>query len=196
MWKESIECIKRRFWQWDFFRLPVWVGDSLYLLEQTSDWPGVGDLSMRLSDTNLIKDMVVVEQAAYQGLLPWDARDLLYDMTQNKDAFYIQALVDYNLVAFIGLRRDLRDVHISNLVVLPEYQSQSIGHRLLEQAVHCAKLLDRQSLSLEVRASNYGAQRFYRRHGFNFGASKSNYYLDNHEDAIIMTLEWEQSDED
>ena len=43
-------------------------------------------------------------------------------------------------------------------------------------------------MSLEVRASNHGAQRFYQRFGFYESDTKENYYSDNDEDAFEMRL--------
>ena len=45
---------------------------------------------------------------------------------------------------------------------------------------------DAQALTLEVRASNTGAQELYRRFGFAPAGVRKSYYPDNHEDAIIM----------
>ena len=41
-------------------------------------------------------------------------------------------------------------------------------------------------LTLEVRASNHGAQALYRSFGFVPGGARTAYYADNREDALIM----------
>lgn len=142
----------------------------------------------QLHDTKVIHEMVDVEYRAYHQVMSWTARDFLFDMTQNPNTYYIQAFIEEELVGFIGCRRDRADVHVSNLVVNPDYQSLGIGASLLERAICCAKQLDRNAMSLEVRASNHGAQRFYQRFGFYETDTKESYYSDNGEDAYEMRL--------
>jgi [ribosomal protein S18]-alanine N-acetyltransferase len=44
-------------------------------------------------------------------------------------------------------------------------------------------------VTLEVRRSNEGAQRLYRRFAFRAVGVRPNYYADDQEDAIVMLLE-------
>jgi ribosomal-protein-alanine N-acetyltransferase len=44
-------------------------------------------------------------------------------------------------------------------------------------------------MTLEVRASNTTAQNLYRKYGFNHVGVRTGYYIDDKEDAIIMTTE-------
>ena len=44
-------------------------------------------------------------------------------------------------------------------------------------------------LTLEVRASNFPAQRLYEKYGFHAAGIRRRYYSDNNEDAIIMWTE-------
>ena len=48
------------------------------------------------------------------------------------------------------------------------------------------------TMSLEVRVSNYQAQRLYRRLSLIHGELKRHYYLDNPEDALDMVAELEE----
>ena len=43
--------------------------------------------------------------------------------------------------------------------------------------------------TLEVRESNIAAQALYRDFGFDLVGRRPHYYIDNNEDALIMTLE-------
>ena len=43
-------------------------------------------------------------------------------------------------------------------------------------------------LTLEVRRSNTAAQGLYKKYGFEELGIRKGYYSDNHEDALIMTL--------
>ena len=44
-------------------------------------------------------------------------------------------------------------------------------------------------MTLEVRASNKGAQNLYKKYGFEAVGLRKGYYTDNHEDAVIMTTD-------
>ncbi|MGH2064535.1 ribosomal protein S18-alanine N-acetyltransferase [Aerococcus urinaeequi] len=161
---------------------------DLTLDKQSIALPDGQSIFFVMQDTTVIHQMVDVEYRAYHQVMSWTARDFLYDMTQNPNTYYIQAFLGEELVGFIGCRRDRTDVHISNFVVNPDYQSIGIGTALLDRAIDCAKQLDRNAMTLEVRASNHGAQRFYQRFGFYESDTKENYYSDNDEDAFEMRL--------
>ena len=45
-------------------------------------------------------------------------------------------------------------------------------------------------MTLEVRASNITAQNLYRKLGFQDGGIRKNYYTDDHEDALVMWVEF------
>ena len=50
-------------------------------------------------------------------------------------------------------------------------------------------------MTLEVRMSNEGAKRLYRKIGFEDGKIKKNYYHNNGEDALDMELNLDKVDE-
>lgn len=193
MWREQIKQFRERWLAAEWGGSATWIGHQLQFDAGPYTLSNGEQLLLKLSDTECIPAMVTVEKAAYNGDVSWDKRDILYDMTQNKQAFYIQAFIAAELVAFIGLRRDVIDVHISNIVVHPDKQSLSIGHILIREAKAYTKQLNKRQLSLEVRVSNERAQQFYARHGFKKGAIKKRYYLNDREDALIM--KWQQEAE-
>ncbi|MDO4680027.1 MAG: ribosomal protein S18-alanine N-acetyltransferase [Aerococcus sp.] len=143
----------------------------------------------RLSDPTLIHEMETIEHDAYLGVTMWHQIDFYEDMIYNPRSFYLQGLIQRELVAFIGVRRDAKDVHISNFVVRSDWQSHGIGSRMLQQLQRLLPQLNRPSLSLEVRATNVRAQAFYQRHGFIIERVEENYYTNNHEDAYWMTYQ-------
>jgi [ribosomal protein S18]-alanine N-acetyltransferase len=81
------------------------------------------------------------------------------------------------------------EAHIATLAVHPDLRGLSIGQKLL-----CAALTDTVkdgavSALLEVRAGNFAAQNLYQKFGFKVVGRRPRYYQDNHEDALLMTLE-------
>lgn len=88
------------------------------------------------------------------------------------------------MVGFIA--GDVRDHErvswIATVAVLPEYRGQGIGSSLL---VRCEDHLTTPSIRLCVRASNEGAIRLYRVHGYDTINKWARYYQDG-EDALVM----------
>lgn len=150
--------------------------------------PNGQNVCLHLNDSAVISEMEAIEFEAYQKVRSWKASDFEYDMLQNLNSFYLQGFMDNQLVGFIGCRRDAADVHISNFVIDPDFQSLGIGSFLMNQLLAVIPQINRNQVSLEVRISNVAAQRFYERFGFEKGRIKRHYYIDNQEDAIVMTL--------
>ncbi|WP_311408031.1 ribosomal protein S18-alanine N-acetyltransferase [Liquorilactobacillus uvarum] len=106
---------------------------------------------------------------------------------ENKNLYLIMRHED-RLVAFIGAAFDSRerDVHITNIAVMPTYQRNGLGRYLLRVMIDYTNNLNYRSLSLEVRMSNKPAQALYKSLGFvNYGL-KRDYYVSNREDAVDM----------
>lgn len=82
---------------------------------------------------------------------------------------------DGALVAFCKLRyptkfiehSDARDpIELGQLYALPGYTGTGIGTTLMEWALGTARKGGHDAILLSVYAENFGAQRFYQRHGF------------------------------
>ena len=61
-----------------------------------------------------------------------------------------------------------------------------LGESLLRIAIETAKERGAEGMTLEVRVSNKIAQSLYRKFGFQAGGIRKGYYSDNHEDALVM----------
>ena len=66
--------------------------------------------------------------------------------------------------------------HLSLLAVKPSYQRCGIGRALIEWIEESALTAGIATLTLELRANNYGARSFYRLLGFQEGAYVPGYY--------------------
>lgn len=95
---------------------------------------------------------------------------------------------DY-LVGFSGIWLMVDEAHITNIAVHPEYQGRGIGEMLLIVTIDMSQELHASTMTLEVRASNRVAQNLYAKYGFVVTGRRSGYYLDNREDAVIMSTE-------
>ena len=79
------------------------------------------------------------------------------------------------------------EAHITNIAVRRQYQRQGIGELLLINTVEQAREMGADTLTLEVRVSNTGAQALYSKYDFAEAGLRRGYYTDNHEDGLIMT---------
>lgn len=133
-----------------------------------------------------IADLLAIETKSYNGKTPWGFAALENDMVRNEHSLYLVVYHRVEPIAFLGARREVSDIHITNLAVIPEWQGQGIGRLLLELLEQVARLENVASLSLEVRVSNERAKTLYRKMGFEALRIKKNYYHGDGEDALDM----------
>jgi ribosomal-protein-alanine N-acetyltransferase len=139
---------------------------------------------MTLADVDPVQE---VERASFP--VPWPANAFRHELTQNKNARYIVAREDDRVVGYAGLWLSLDEAHITTFAVHPDRRRRKVGERMLIRLFDLATELSAEWLTLEVRASNVGAQRLYEKYGFRPAGIRRRYYSDNNEDAIIMWTE-------
>jgi ribosomal-protein-alanine N-acetyltransferase len=81
------------------------------------------------------------------------------------------------------------EMDVINIAVAPAHRRRGVGRLLLEHIVALCRRRGVPLLWLRVRASNRGAQRFYRRMGFRARGRFQGYYVDPDEPAIIMAMD-------
>ncbi|MBS1005322.1 ribosomal protein S18-alanine N-acetyltransferase [Levilactobacillus brevis] len=137
-----------------------------------------------------IPEMIDIERAVYAGKAPWDATAFANELRREKDRLYLVIRKNDRLLAFIGSTFDerTRDAHITNIAVLPDYQSRGLGRFLMGIMIKKARHLNYKIVSLEVRVSNKNAQKLYRDLDFEQTGIKRGYYFGDHEDAADMVL--------
>ena len=91
------------------------------------------------------------------------------------------------LVGYGGFWTMVDEAHISTLAVHSAWRRRGIGELLLLAMLDRAAEVGVRVATLEVRASNAGAQSLYREYGFEVFGERRHYYSDNGEDALIMT---------
>lgn len=132
-----------------------------------------------------IFDVMAIEEHAYPK--PWPEKVFLteIDMGRRGERTYLAARIGTKLLGYGGLMYALDDAHVTNIAVAPESRRTGVGRRLLAELFWIAIERGCTSMTLEVRASNAGAQEMYRRFGFGPAGVRQRYY-ENTEDAIVM----------
>ena len=122
---------------------------------------------------------------------PWNEAMLEEELYNDTASFIVAEGEDGQVLGYAGLHVILDEGYIDNVAVRPTCRRQGIADRLLD--VFCrfgqANLA---FLTLEVRESNRAAIGLYEKLGFRPVGRRKNYYTEVHEDAILMTLEWNE----
>lgn len=159
---------------------------------------------MELAD---IPQVVAIDQRSFS--LPWSASSYRFELTENHASHFHVAVnaesrpvrnflqrlrhlgqpPPRSVVGYIGYWLIEDEIHISTIAVHPDWRGQGIGDQLLRVALIQAAESEAVMVTLEVRVSNTVAQRLYRKYGFEVVGRRKRYYRDNHEDALIMTVE-------
>ncbi len=134
----------------------------------------------KMAETDL-DQVLKIETATFPN--PWRRSFFLADI-HRQNSLCIVAENETGVVAYL-IAWGKEEVHIANIAVSAHWRNQGIGTRLMNQALEFARHQDAENIYLEVRASNTGAQRFYRRLGFVPTYIRRGYY-ENGEDAVVM----------
>ena len=93
------------------------------------------------------------------------------------------------IIGFTGFWIMADEAHITNIAVRELQRRQGIGELLLISTIDLATELNARIITLEVRASNTAAQNLYGKYGFTQTGLRRGYYIDNREDAVLMSAE-------
>ena len=121
-----------------------------------------------------LDEIAELEQVCFST--PW-SRNMLAEELDNACSAFLVALDDGGHVAgYAGLQVILDEGYITNVAVQPEYRRQGVAGQLLAVFLNFAKGNHLAFLTLEVRASNYGAIALYGGLGFRSVGRRENYY--------------------
>lgn len=93
------------------------------------------------------------------------------------------------VIAFCNTWMVADEIHLLNVATCPPERRRGHASRLLAHVVDAARRAEFRVVTLEVRRSNEAAQRLYRRFAFKVVGVRPRYYVDDGEDAILMSLE-------
>jgi len=134
-----------------------------------------------------LRGVMTIERQVYPR--PWSPNLFLSEMAETRNRCYLTARMDREVVGYGGLICYGEEAHVTNIAVDPEHYRHKIGTRLLHDLLHNAIAMGAEAISLEVRVSNYGAQRLYGEFGFRPVGVRKNYYQEINEDALIMWVD-------
>lgn len=150
-------------------------------------------VDVRFANSEDVEGIIQIQKECYDGNPPWGRFAVSSELSKHTSFF----LISHHLslpISFIGLSLRKDTIHVTNLATIPAYQQQGIGSFLIQMAAELGRKFNRQTMTLEVRVSNEGAKRLYRKIGFEDGQIKRNYYHNNGEDALDMSFNLKKLD--
>jgi [ribosomal protein S18]-alanine N-acetyltransferase len=131
-----------------------------------------------------LRGVMAIERQVYPR--PWSPNLFLSEMTEVRNRTYLVAKLGREVVGYGGIMSYGDEAHVTTIAVDPAHHRRKIGTRLLFELVQEAIRLGATAVSLEVRVSNWGAQRLYSRFGFRPVGVRKGYYQETGEDALVM----------
>ena len=125
--------------------------------------PGAASLEVTKMRRRHLRGVMAIERQAYAR--PWTPNLFVAEMSEPNNRNYLVARIDKDVVGYAGLICYGDEAHITNIA---------------------ARAMGAVAVSLEVRVTNWRAQRVYARFGFHPVGIRRNYYAELHEDALIM----------
>src|SRR5438874_12209242 len=106
-----------------------------------------------------LKGVMSIERQVYPR--PWSPNLFLAEMHEPRTRLYLVAKLGRDVVGYGGLMSYGEEAHITNIAVDPRHHRHKIGTRVLHELIQGGMRLGSTAVSLEVRVSNWGAQRLY-----------------------------------
>ena len=131
-----------------------------------------------------------LEQLCFKA--PWSRENILYELHENPVAnvwvieLEIESQKLKSVVGFCDYWHTFDSATIAQIAVHPQLQRKQLGSAMMDEIINDCYAKKVVTLTLEVRADNEKAIKFYLKHGFKKEFIKPHYY-DNGDDAIYMT---------
>jgi ribosomal-protein-alanine N-acetyltransferase len=134
-----------------------------------------------------LKGVLAIERQVYPR--PWSPNLFLAEISEPRTRTYLVARMGKEIVGSGGVMCYGHEAHITTIAVDPLHHRKKIGTRLMYELIRDAVRMGASAVSLEVRVSNWGAQRLYSRFRFRPVGIRKNYYQETGEDAVVMWVD-------
>jgi ribosomal-protein-alanine N-acetyltransferase len=134
-----------------------------------------------------LKGVMAIEREVYPR--PWSPSLFLSEMSELNNRAYLVAKIGKDVVGYGGVICYGDEAHVTTIAVDPAHHRRKIGTRVMYELLGAAIEMGARAVSLEVRMSNWGAQRMYGRFGFRPVGVRKGYYQETSEDALVMWVD-------
>lgn len=142
------------------------------------------------------RDMPAVLDIESQSFeFPWSEEEFIRCLRQ-RNCIGMVAEQDDAVVGFMIYELHKNRLHILNFAVDPEARRSGVGAAMCDKLVSKLSHDRRNRIMLEVRETNLDAQLFFRNLGFKAISVLRDFYDDTTEDAYLMQLRYQPSQEE
>lgn len=146
-----------------------------------------GEILVRLGSTEDLAPIARIERESFSD--PWSLPALFGELQPSSLHLPLVAELAGEIAGYLMAWRVHDELHVLNLAVARQWRRRGVALALMAAALADGQRSGLRVVTLEVRASNAGAQNFYRQIGFRDDGIRPGYYADTGEDALIMTRE-------
>ena len=130
-----------------------------------------------------IDQIYEIEVASFS--VPWSINSLRDDLEKPLAKYFVLTEGE-EVLAYLGIRTVLDEIHIMNIAVKPEHRGKGYSTLLMNELDKFAVDGKFYSISLEVREGNEKARNLYNKCGFETCGVRKDYYEKPKENAILM----------
>jgi len=156
-----------------------------------NDPQGFQEIRIRKMEISDLERVVEIDHSSFS--LPWPASSFNFELQRNPASrcwvAEIEAEGRQRIVGMLVAWLIVDELHIATIATAGEFRRAHIGRRLMVHALGEAYKEGAVKSFLEVRRGNEAACSMYRKLGYQEDGVRPRYYQDNHEDAILMSLQ-------
>lgn len=113
--------------------------------------------------------------------------EMFAEEMNNELTTYLVVCIEQEIIGFAGFWLVVDEAQVTNIAIKQDWQSRGYGRVLVRTLMQAAQTKGAVNISLEVRQSNKRAYKLYKKLGFQEVGIRPGYYLDNSENAILMS---------
>ncbi len=135
-------------------------------------------------------DLDAVVAISRDGGVPWARHQFLEELERAWSRIEVVKLGGAGeVLAFVCYWLVADEVHVLNVATSPEERRRGHATRLLEHVARVGRQRGAREITLEVRRSNAAANALYRHLGYRLVGVRPAYYVEDREDALLLTLD-------
>jgi ribosomal-protein-alanine N-acetyltransferase len=131
-----------------------------------------------------LEQILILEKELFTSC--WKEEDYLYELNDNPYSTLRVIEENNEIIAYGGVWCLFDQAQITTIGVAKKYQGKGYSKILMDELIKIAVENNCDTISLEVRISNFKAISLYQNYGFININTRKNYYADNNEDAYLM----------
>ncbi len=136
-----------------------------------------------ITDARQLAAMMEIERASFDH--PWSEADVREGLAAGGRLRFLGVYEDGALRGWGCFGLGLWEAHLMTIAVDPGARGRGLGGQLLTAIEQAAADAGAQLMTLECRAGNRAAQRFYEARGYARAGVEKGYYTDTGEDALL-----------